>query len=292
LQVQICQNGIINDKNKKLSVGVKLDILCEPDHFLWGPNQTTCLSTLEWSGYPQECVTLEKFRLNCEMDKRVMKIRNEGLRQIPYCYYKHIERGSNHYKIAVGISVPMAIGFIIFIVTASFYVRHQRIKMARERAAYIRHQHQQNRMLSSLPSYEDAIKSKPNVPPPTFEETFGTDMVSTENNLLLQSEDPPSNYRETDIDLPPQYNETSTIDSPPEYVETYPSIHSPNLGASSDYTGNVSSHSSENSVKLNEQLDSREDEVDEICSPLVSDHIVNNVHPMPSSSFLDSHESV
>lgn len=66
----------------------------------------------------------------------------------------------------------MAIGFIIFIVTASFYVRHQRIKMTRERAAYLRHQQQQNRLLLSLPSYEDAVKSKPNVPPPTFEETF------------------------------------------------------------------------------------------------------------------------
>ena len=94
-----------------------------------------------------------------------------------------MERGSNHYKIAVGISVPMAIGFIIFIVTASFYVKHQRIKMARERASYIRQQHRQNRLLLSLPSYEDAVKSIPVTPPPTFEETFGTETIPTEGKL-------------------------------------------------------------------------------------------------------------
>lgn len=84
---KIVENGIINDENKKLSVGVKLTIRCKPSFFLWGPNETTCLESLAWSGYPQECVTLEKFRKNCEMDKRVMKIRYEGHRKMPYCYY-------------------------------------------------------------------------------------------------------------------------------------------------------------------------------------------------------------
>ena len=81
------KNGIINDKNKKLSVGIKLDIICTDGYYLWGPNRTTCLDNLEWSGYPQECVTLHKFRRNCEMDKRVMKMKHVGYQQQPYCYY-------------------------------------------------------------------------------------------------------------------------------------------------------------------------------------------------------------
>ena len=78
----------------------------------------------------------------------------------------------------------MAVGFIIFIVTASFYVKHQRIKMARERASYIRQEHRHNRLLLSLPSYEDAVKSKPTTPPPSFEETFGIGASTAESKYI------------------------------------------------------------------------------------------------------------
>lgn len=211
------KNGEFNDKHKKLSVGITLHIKCDPGYYLWGPNKTTCLSNLAWSGAPAECVTLREFKSNCEKDNKVMRYSDH-----PWCFqYERTLTPSNHYKIAVGISVPMAIGFIIFIVTASLYVKHQRIKMARERASYIRQEHRHNCLLKSLPSYDEAIKSIPSTPPPTFEETFSAAADNTEDHQLLAAQDR-DYFTEAIVELPPQYSEDvpySDLDLPPQYSE-------------------------------------------------------------------------
>lgn len=217
------KNGIINDKHKKLSPGITLDIKCKRGFYLWGPNHTTCLSTLRWSGPPQDCVTLRQFRKNCESKKKIMRIRHIGFRAQPYCYYIPIVPTTSNQIIAVGISIPMVVGFIIFIAAASCYVRKQRIKFARERELYLRQEQRKNLILKTLPSYEEVIKSKPTCPPPTFEEIFDVETRNPEEHtLLVVHQHSREQFTDSGIDAPPQYIESELDlqdDLPPHYSE-------------------------------------------------------------------------
>lgn len=67
------KDAIITDGGMKLSPGVVVNITCHPGYYLWGINHSTCSSSLRWTGYPQECVTLEKFKQYCVLSHRTFK---------------------------------------------------------------------------------------------------------------------------------------------------------------------------------------------------------------------------
>ena len=80
----VLQNGNVNDENRHLVPGVKVDIDCFPGYYLWGANSSTCLPSLRWSQV-SECMNISKFKRECELDGQVMKIRDQSP-FTPYCF--------------------------------------------------------------------------------------------------------------------------------------------------------------------------------------------------------------
>jgi len=209
------ENAIIKDEDRRYDIGVKLHISCEQGFHLWGSNTTTCKSDFTWSGYPGECVTLEEYQRKCKKYGKKLRYSSNTLE----CYaeptktqptYSHFK-----YELAFGIGIPACLAVVVFTIFAILYVRHQRNLFflrshndsgveGEPRAIYNREMVQ-----LILPTYDEAMESKPTTPPPTFEETFRLDSSSF-YPVSTPAVTTTVNDNQDNTERPPAYNDAMT----------------------------------------------------------------------------------
>ena len=93
-----------------------------------------------------------------------------GVNQYDYLRDKDAEKTK---RIALGVGVPLSTLFVVLLVVSSIYVWRLRRRLRRRNcmlAIAIRGMNEDNALQMFLPTYDDALKTMPTTPPPTFEE--------------------------------------------------------------------------------------------------------------------------
>ena len=76
--------------------------------------------------------------------------------------------------LVIGIGIPVCIALVVSIIAGTMYVRNVRLSRANaERILSIRFNRNDEVLCFMLPTYDEAVKSKPTAPPPSFEESTG-----------------------------------------------------------------------------------------------------------------------
>jgi len=219
-------HGTSGTEDRLFSPGTSVQIKCHTPHFhLWGTNTSTCANSLTWSGSTErDCITMSRFRSRCVKKGRMFETRHNNIHGYlePVCHARRVshyeemrrEEAEGTRRIILASAVPLSVLFFIFLTISSVYV--YRLRRRNRMLSYaIRYQNEDNVIQMFLPSYEDALKSKPTTPPPSFDESCSL-LPPNERTFSLSSSS--SHHHENESSSPRASSSLRAPSSPPPYV--------------------------------------------------------------------------
>lgn len=197
------ENAVTGNENRLFLPGTMVYIKCWPGYYLRGLNWSVCRDDLSWSGF-RECVTYDEYVRLCRQSGDIFE---SGPKGEPRCRsrvidYEDIRRKENDKskRITLGSAIPLSALFVIFLTLSSLYVRRLRTRNGMLALA-IRHQNRDHAIEMFLPTYEDAQKSKPTTPPPSFEESQSMIFPDSSRRISRPPASPPPYNEEENVEL-------------------------------------------------------------------------------------------
>lgn len=160
---------------------------CRIGYYLWGKEKSTCQKSGQWSPTLPQCITLNVFRNRCIINNQKLKFRQSTQypnERVPYCYQamtaSDTAAQAQIKTITIVTAIAVAIfGVLLIIVAVVAFQRRQilrQIRRARIEAEMAENDpsesYQDGFINFLLPSYDEALRSKPTTAPPSFEESM------------------------------------------------------------------------------------------------------------------------